>query len=271
MDKVGVFYTIGFFLVLIVFFSFVAVVNRDFASVTDRLESDFGYEKIRNIEKSIQKGVKDIINLIGGVSVNTFENKTTFIETLANSSEPEFFRNLTSYKNYVESNYPFFLEISKFNQTLPLTIMPHNITYLHNRFGGADANVTWQQLNFRGFRVQISVNAPINENSCPNSGTSSSPYLNVEAFGTSGSCAVNGKTHVEIRDTLQSTLQATIDLVTASKTLVIFANEPPVGISVTVEGLDITRDRRTVVLPENVLNYNLTDFNIVKNGTIRIL
>ncbi|MFH1592352.1 MAG: hypothetical protein ABIB47_03220 [Candidatus Woesearchaeota archaeon] len=271
MAKLGVFYTIGFFIVILVFFSFVVIINRNFISTSERLEEDLGYEQIRNLDLSIQKGFKDIFTMLSGISVSKGTNSVTFTEILPNPSDSNFKSNISQYKTFLESNYPVIFEVEEINGNLPLIIQPYGIELGHLSYGGAEMNLTWKQVNFDGFVVTIQADVVLNSGSCDTSGSSSSPYLNLNAYGSSGSCTVTDNSHVEIFDTqLPPNLQVTLDLDEASQVLTVVASET-VTAAVSVEGLTDMADDTIVTLPEEVLSYNFGDLNFIKNGTIRLL
>lgn len=270
MDKLGVFYTLGFLILILIFLSFIAVVNKDYSSTAERVGENFGYEKIRNIDQSIQEGFVDIFSLTSGIVLSKTLDSVIFRETLPNPSSTNFKNNLSNYKTFIESNYSsIFLNIQEINTNLPLIVKYYGIKFSHPSYGGGVLDVTYEQNNFNGFTLTITTDETLDSSSCSGSGSSSDPYLNVNAFGVSGSCSQNGVANLELFNT--DTPRDRLAVVDLSGNVLTITEDDEITVELEVDGLDPIGEAILVETPENVLNFYFDDFRYLKNGTIRVL
>ncbi len=274
MDRLGVFYTLGFFLLAVVFFSFLIIVNNDFLSTTDRISKNLGYEKIRNLDQSIQKGFRDIFFSTSGISITIGENSTSFREVIPNALITNFLNNVSKYKNFLASNFSINLNNSIIANNLPLVIRPHDITVnmaANNSYG---MTAKWTEssflpANFTNFLVILETNADLGPSSCNKiSGGSIGTSTNVRAYGPNKNCNSTNVANFILQSSTGQTL-ATITHVFSYFN--VFVNTPPITVTLNVEGLKKTNDHTIVTLPDNVLNYNFKDQGYIKNGSIRLV
>jgi len=276
MDKVGVFYTAGFFIIIVVFFSFLVIVNNDFIATTDRISDNFGYEKIRNLDQSIQRGFSDLYFLTSGIIITKGSNYTSFREALPNTLIPNLVNNVSRYKDFLKSNFSIVLNDTIINSELPLVIRPHNITIRMAANNSYGMTATWTEsfipyipANFTNFLVVLVTNFSLNSTSCiKDTGGFIGSSTNVQAYGPNRNC---NSTNVAL-----FRLKSSNNLVLATISHVfgyfnVFINTPPMTVTVSVEGLKKTDDQIIVTLPDNVLQFNFPDQGFSKNGTIRIV
>src|SRR3989344_6001568 len=132
MAKVGAYYTIGFLLIMLVFLALIILVNKEFKLSIERFSEDAGFEKIHNIDDSIQKSLRDIFFSSSGISVSATQTSASFSETLPNTAE-------------ITTN-------------LPLILKPHGITFSHPDYGGNILTVAYNDNNFDRFQVKLNIN-----------------------------------------------------------------------------------------------------------------
>ncbi len=271
MARVGVFYSIGFFLLMGVFLLFTFVVLKESRFTNERLTDDVALVKIHSLDESIQKSFRDLFFLTSGISLSTSANSLTFMEVLPNVQNTSFKNNLSLFKQFIESNYSVTFNTTEIANNLSLFVNPYGIRFTHLSYGGKTLKVFYDTTNFAGFNLTLTVTVPLNVNSCTSTGTSSNPYLSVTAVGSTGSCSRTDITQLTLLDTnTPQNVLARVSL--GGKTLnVTYLREQSLTVAVVVSNLNLLNESVTVTTVENVLRYTYPDFGFAKNGTIRVL
>src|SRR3989344_247787 len=158
MAKVGAYYTIGFLLIMLVFLALIILVNKEFKLSIERFSEDAGFEKIHNIDDSIQKSLRDIFFSSSGISVSATQTSASFSETLPNSEDNNFKSNITKFKDFIETNYSVIFDTDEITTNLPLILKPHGITYSHSDYGDNILSISYNDNNFGGFQVTLNIN-----------------------------------------------------------------------------------------------------------------
>ena len=269
MARVGVFYSVGFFIVMAAFLLFAVVVMKQYSLSSQRVSEDIGLEKIQTLDISIQEAFKDYFFAKSGINVKKVGDDILYKESLPNSLSTSFKNNITKFKNFLQSNFSIELNTSDINDNLSLYVKPHGIYFTHPSYGGSVLKSGYTSLNFSGYDVTVYTNAVLNDASCQTLGTVTDPYLNVNVFGSTGSCSKIGITSLTLKD-INNVILARVTLVTSTKTLTITGVQA-ISTDLKVSNLDFNADSAVVTTAENVLRIDNEDFNFKKNGTIRIV
>ncbi len=269
MARVGVFYSVGFFIVMSAFLLFAVVVMKQYSSSSQRVSEDIGLEKIQTLDNSIQEAFRDYFFAKSGINIKVIGDDILYKEDLPNSASTNFKNNMTRFNNFLQSNFSVELNLSDINNNLSLYVKPHGIYFNHPSYGGNVLKSVYSSANFAGYDVTVYTNAVLNSASCQTIGTVTDPYLNVNAFGSTGSCSKTGITTLTLKDANAVTL-AVINLRTFTKSLTITESQP-ITAEVQISNLDFNSDSTIITTAENVLRFNYADFNFKKNGTIRIV
>ncbi len=269
MARVGVLYSLGFFLVMAVFLAFVIVILNEYDKTSERFIEEAFFEKVHNLDESIQNSFKKIFNTYSGVKLKISDGVFTFTETFPNQNSSTFISELGELKTTVKNNYPIDIYLNEINKTLALTLNPDGTKFFHPVYGGNNITVTFVQGSFNGFTVKITSSATLDSGSCVSSGTSNNPYLDVTTVGSSGSCTETSIQNFELLDTeTPRNRLALVNLNGDSLTMqsVLGTNT----FDIDVEGLKPSNSTRTVTTTQ-ALEFNFEEFNYRKNGTIRVL
>ncbi len=269
MARLGVYYSIGFFLIMVVFLGFIIVILKGFNLSTERFSEDSALEKINNIDKSIQESFNDIFDITSGITIRIVGNNLTFIETLPNPNANNFKNNISSLKKFIEGNYSINFTTTDINNNLSLYVKPLGITIIHPNYSDKKVIVTNLQSNFDGYSLTLTTEKNLNSNSCTSSGSSTSPYLNVNAIGSTGTCTKDGITSLTLYDT--GNPQILLARISFGGNLLNITAVDNITANLNIINLQQGNQTNIVTTKDGVLYFNFTDFKFTKNGTIRIV
>ncbi|MEK6934657.1 MAG: hypothetical protein AABW46_02155 [Nanoarchaeota archaeon] len=267
MAKVkAVFFSLGFFILVLIFFSFAVLISDTFKLSRDRTSELIALEKFHTLDESTQQGFRDIFNITSGIKISK-TNTITFTEELPNSNETNFKNNLTNFSNFINLNYPIKLSDDIINNELALWIRPHNIKYYHESFGDDIIKVQHESYNFNKYIVNIITTRTLDSTSCSATGNSNGK-LDVSATGASStSCSSNSPQHVDLFDD-SDVLIATVDL---TSNILTIDSESSITVTTSINSLDDLNKAVDIYTEEGTLFMNFSDFNFIKNTSIRVV
>ncbi len=269
MGRVGVLYSIGFLIILVVFISFINLVIRNSNLSSARFSEDAKLEWIRNLDESIQDGFRDIFIKTSGISISRSGYDLFIGENLPNTNADAFKKNLSKYKTFIEGNYSVNFNITEINKTMHLYVKPHGIRINHSTYGGNDMKVVKSQNNFLAYKLDLTINT---DAFCTSSGINT--LLDIEVFDPTGSaCILNDVAFLTVRDTnLNGPKIVTVDFPSISNILnITVSSGMSINLNLKIDDLSVSNDSIIVTTDQNILYFNFTDINYTKNGTIRIL
>ena len=265
--KKGFFYSLSFSLIIALVFGLSLIAFKNFNFSQERFNEILIFDRVYELDKSIEQGFKDIFNLESGIIINKGTN-ITFSEALSNKNSQNFSNALDDYKLFLESNFSVILNIEDTKKRLPLIIIPNQITYYHENFGNSTIKVDAQTSNFAGFTVTVKTAEILSSNSCAGSGVKQNVYIDLFASGSSGSCSYTARSH-GIIDLINSKGKAVAKIVVSDNDLDISAMKQ-INVTTSIDNLE-NPENMFITLPKGALYLNFSEFNIVKNSTIIIL
>lgn len=185
--KKAMFFTLGLTFMAGTVLVLAILIYHNTASTEERFADLGKLERLHDLDSSIQKCLKDIFNNKSGISLSVNNDIVSFEEDLPNGNATSFSNYLNDFKDFVEKNNTNIeLNITEITDKLPLVILPQNITYQHENFGGDTIKIIPSQINFKGYEVYVTLNR--NVTSCNWDTDPGTFNLTVTAVGTSGSC-----------------------------------------------------------------------------------
>ncbi len=219
-------------------------------------------DRLYNLDNSIQTGFSKIFHNKSGISVSINETTVTFEERLPNQN-PTFNNKITSYEDYIESNYENIeIDTSSLINELPLVIMPHNITFSHN-IQRNRIYVKPTTINIEGYKVLFEDQRICNVIDTPNP-----EGLLLEVPQCSYSENVDSA-YITTGGSFETTVTLVDNELTVSYAV---ANPvaPPSSFKVKVM-IDKTQEQVTVNYPEDPINITFKELNMSRTGGARIV
>jgi hypothetical protein len=133
----GIFYTLGLTMLATIFLFLVIVMFQHNSFMQKDISNIALFDNMNNEIAYIENGYKNIVN--SAVNITISENIVIFEEQLPNIKATKFFEFADTFKELVENNSAFDLNIniSKIQNALPLYVYPVGVLYNHtNGFGG---------------------------------------------------------------------------------------------------------------------------------------
>jgi len=261
----GIFYTIGFFLIILVLISFAFLISKGDQKTKEILTEISAFTRANELVLSIQEGLKDIFKLKSGITIG---NDFSMSESMPNSKANDFKESINNYKKFIEgNNLSVTLNVDELNKNLPLKIVPHNITYNHSDYGENKVKINAQTNNFDKYKIIVSTVLNLDASSCGGSGGNPSVGIEVEAIGSTGSCTISGYSIITIKEKGPG-LNLIATFVLNGYNLTINAiRQVNAKTKIGLNDLGETH----IIFPENIIILNMSDFNIARATTVEIL
>lgn len=261
----GMFLTLGFFIVILIFLGFALIISSSFRFSRERVGEYIVFEKMKVLDESTQEGFRNIFNKLSGITI-VKGNTISFTEELPNGNNINFKNNLTNYTRFVNSSYPININASIIDG-MALIIMPHNIKYYHLKYGDDVIKVQPNIFNFNKYKVDIITSRTLDGTSCSGSG-SSSGKLDVTANGASGtSCSSNNVANFRLYDNADVLL----GYVNISNDVLTIDSEIRINVTTNIVSLNDLGKMVDIKTEENALTMNFSEYGFFKKEAIRIL
>ena len=264
--KKGIFFTIIIVMLVSVLLSLSILNYKNYERNKDRLSEIGSLDRLTTITTSISNGFKELFETYSGMNVISYGNNIIFEETLVNSQSSNFKSKLDSYESYLESqDSSILIDLTEFKSVLPLTIMPHNITYKHNSYGGSQIIVIPSQLNFNKYHLDITPG--FNITSCTWNYTTGSLSFELET-GNAGCDDL-----VSLDYTVNNVININNGgmLINVNDSLYITNNLANSDIKVNITLNKMSNDNPIVVSQVDVMHINYPLLNISRNSGFRII
>ena len=272
MERLGVFYSIGFFILGTVFIAFAVLVTHYFTFSLQEISDDATDQRVHTLDESIQQSFRDLFT-ITKITLRSTNDSFTLIETPSQTNDDNFKENLTQFRDFLQSNYSIQFNVTDITTDLPIFIKPYGIIIQHPQYDSGKIAVMYDQVVFDMFNLTINYDNVIDANSCQPSGTSSNPALNVYVIGTSGesSCDFPGISNFDLYD-INSPPNLITSVRLSGKNLNITSFDiGSTTYTLRILNFDVSNESMIVTTKEQVLSYSYPDFGFFKNGTIRLL
>jgi len=264
INKRGIFYTAGFFLLGSLVLSLVILSFKNFNYSQQRTGEVLIFDRIYTIDSSIKDGFREIFEEKSGIEINKGAS-IRFIEPLPNKYEDDFVTAVNKYKQFLESNFSVMLNTENLNSKMPLKIIPHEIEYYHENFGDSVIKINANSSNFNGYNISIDTDETLSSTSCAKSGSAQNVYLNVFATGRTGSCSAEDL-QISIVE-VSNTNNVKIVTISVSGNDLTITGSLPINVTTSVDSLD-ELETAYVTFPKELLYLNFSEFGIVKNSTV---
>jgi len=153
--------TLGMLLLSSLVFSLSILIFHNTQGTEDRFAELSLYDRLYDMDSSIQRGFKEIFIRNSGMTLAITEDIVKITETLPHSSNFE--AEIEAYKNYLEESYNTDPQVTINDAALTLTknslpfyIMPHNILVEHDSFpSGQELRIMPQNLNVENYSISL--------------------------------------------------------------------------------------------------------------------
>ncbi len=267
MAKVkGMLLTLGFFILILIFFSFALLIANNFRLSKERVSDVIVMDKMKILDESTQEGFRNIFDKTSGITI-VKGSTISFTEELPNDNDFVFKNNLTKFNGFINSSYPININLS-LNEELALWIRSHNIKYYHVAFGGDVIKVKPSTWNFNKYSVRINTDRTLDGTSCSGSG-SSDGKLDVSAYGSgSTSCNLNNVANFKLYDNVDA-LIAIVNI--TNNNILTIDSEMQINVTTSIEDLNDFGKTVDVKTDENTLTINFSEYNFFKKSAIRVV
>jgi len=187
--KKGLLFSFTLIFLALVILSLAILMFHNSLSTQERLSELGSFDVVYDLDSSLQKSLREIFLEEADIIVNVSNSSVAFEENLPNN-ESSFAGEMGSFKNFVEADDEHvWLDISDVLEELPLSVMPHNITYKHLSFGGDTIRIIPKEINFNALSIFARIEG--NVTSCDFDTESGGLSLNVEIVGDYGTSCSN--------------------------------------------------------------------------------
>ncbi|MBI2499525.1 hypothetical protein HYV88_04760 [Candidatus Woesearchaeota archaeon] len=259
----GMFLTLGFFIVVIIFLGFALIISDSFKTSRERVSDYIVFEKARVLDESVQEGFRNIFDSVSGITI-VKGSTVSFTEELPNDNDVNFGNNLTKFNGFINSSYNININTS-LSDDLAVWIRPHDIKYYHIDFGDDIIKVQPRTLNFNKYRVDIVTGKVLDGTSCSGS---SSGKLDVTATGASGtSCSSSSIARFKLYDNAD----LLIAYVNVSSNILTIDSETKINVTTNIISLNDLGREVDIKTNDNVLTINFSEYKFFKKSAIRVV
>jgi len=159
--KKGVLLTIGMLFLSSIVLSLAVMLFHNTQGTENRFAELSLYDRLYDLDSSIQRGFKEIFTRNSGVTLTIENNLVTITETLPHSSN--FASEMDAYEDYLEEAYPTDplvavddSVLTTIKNKLPFYIFPHDILVEHDSFpSGDELRIIPQNLNIENYSISL--------------------------------------------------------------------------------------------------------------------
>jgi len=259
----GMFLTLGFFIVVMIFLGFALIISNSFKTSRERVSDYIVFEKVKVLDESTQEGFRNIFDSVSGITI-VKGSTVSFTEELPNSNDVHFKNNLTNYNGFINSSYNININTS-LSENLALWIRPHDIKYYHVDFGDDIIRVQPRTLNFNKYKVDIITDKVLDGTSC--SGISSGK-LDVTAKGAGGtSCSSSSIARFRLYDNADVLLA----YVNVSNDVLTIDSEIKINVTTNIVSLNDLGKEVDIKTDDTGLIINFSEYGFFKKSAIRVV
>ena len=261
--KKAMFYTVGFILLSSILLALAVIIAKTSIDKLDTISKISALDRSDELVISIQDGFVKIFKSKSGITVASGDS-VSFREDLPNENNAIFNNYLDNYKEFIDSkNLSISLNINELKTNLPLRIMPNNIEYKHLPFEDAKIVITAQSSNFDGYSLEVTSTSQTID--CVITGSAQTVYLKTHVVGVGDECTTNTGSEVRVNGQDQTPI-ATFQI---NGDDLIIKSYTQINIKTSIDNLD-DLGKKTIQFPDSLIYLNYSDFNIVKNTTVKL-
>ena len=276
--KKGIVQSIGLMMLAGLLLSFAVIIFHDTQSRDERFGEMMIYDRLYDLDKSIQHGFSKIFSS-NGISLSADNSHVAIAETLPGSSRLS--SELDGFSSFLQSRYFSDPAVSfdsailnNVKANVPIAIKPHNITISHTSYPSGNLQIIPSSLNLNNYTISISSSkSTISINS---GGMSSGSFpVSVSVTTSYGTSAWSGNINPATSNTLllnfdaslPSAETATITITNPARLLI---NRGNMTFSQNVSfGLqNIGNNGVTASLPESLFTINYENDKLSKKSTV---
>ena len=169
----GLLFTLSTIVIVTTIFVFGYIIFESSMQSTDRLFELTLLDRIDDIDSSLQYSINKIIDVKSGIDIEVSGYNITFAEYLNNTNATEFNSSMSEFHDFVvqEANRNLLesitsLTISELQRNLSFLIMPQNILYTHQYYGGKDIAISDPSNNVGTFKISMKTEENISRCKC---------------------------------------------------------------------------------------------------------
>lgn len=274
----GIVQSIGLMMLAGLLLSFAVIIFHDTQSRDKRFGEIMLYDRLYDLDKSIQHGFSKIFSS-NGILLSADSSHAEITESLPGSSRLS--SELDGFSSFIQARYASnpavsfdsaILEDVKAN--IPVTIKPHNITISHTSYPGGNLEIIPSLLNLDNYTISIETSkSTVSFNS--GSMTSGSFPVSVSATTSHGTSAWSGNINPAVSNTLLLNFDASLPsaetaVITITNPAHLLINRGNMAFSQSVSiGLqNIGNNGVTASLPEELFAVNFENNKLSKKSTI---
>ncbi len=280
INKKGIFNTIMLTSIALTLLALSLVVLQSRQDLSESARELALTERINNINSAVSFSLYKLLNSSSDIVVDVQPLFVSFTETLSDKQNKYFAGLVANYEVLLE-NYTNGTELdtSQFANTLPITIMPHNIVYSHPRgLGDNIIRLTPVDLNFVKYDINVSsINYDIDQTKCVSKFVSGSKQISAKITGPNKeSCSYLGSFDPTVANNLtaQTTGKKEIIIRILANTNGTLEVEDVKSVKVDVK-TGVTLDELDngnidILYTGGVLSIDLGGLGAIKNGSIKL-
>ena len=283
--KKGILLTLGMLFLSGLVFSLAVLLFHNTQGTENRFAEISLYDRLFDLDSSIQKGFKEIFERNSGMSLSLLNDTVSIAETLPHSSNFE--AEMVAYSDFLENMYPIDPLLTVDDSVLTLIkdrllfyIMPHNILVEHSAFpSGQELTITPQNLNVENYSISLTTSKqsvvfddslmtssgsfPFRVSVTTDSGTSAWENNNIDETAAN-TFTINLDTGLPTESTITITLSNPASLV-IDRGAVIIDYDVDIGLQHQAEEMVYIK------YPDNFFTINIPGNNIYKESTVRLV
>ncbi|MFH1065375.1 MAG: hypothetical protein V1734_02610 [Nanoarchaeota archaeon] len=278
--KKGIVQSIGLMMLAGLLLSFAVIIFHDTQSRDERFGEMMLYDRLYDLDKSIQYGFVKILSA-NGISLSADSSHAEITETLPGSSSLSY--ELDGFSSFLQSRYASSPIVSfdsaimdNVKANVPIIIKPHNITISHTSYPGGNLEIIPSSLNLDNYTISIeSSKSTISFNS--GGMTSGSFPVSVSVKISYGTSLWSGNINPALSNTLLLDFDAALPSAETATIIItnpahLLINRGDMGFSqhVSIGLQNIGNNGVTVSMPEGLFAINFETNKLSIKSTVRM-
>ena len=263
--KKGILFTLTVVLIASLVLTIATLNFKNIQKSKDRLAEIGSLDRVSSITNSISNGFNKLFYVYSKINVTLSNQTITFEEYLPNNNASIFKSNLDLYKNYIErEDSNLILNINTLKSEMPLVILPYNITYKHNSYGGNKILIIPEEVNFNKYYLEIQ---NISIASC--TWNTYAGNFTFQLYTNNVLC--DNTRSIDLTKNNSININSGGILIYINDTLTVQNNGAAIKLKTSITLDNIENERITVKSYNNIINLNYISLNLSRSSGFRII